>query len=99
MCRASHTRCLVHLYLCIQYCKTPVKCTAVAVYGTADSPTDYAHALDYVKQVDAAKGDRLFMCLHKRYTQDVIAAAGGVTNVQLQEAYRYLSLVDAAVNL
>jgi hypothetical protein len=63
------------------------------------TPADYAHALDYVKQVDAAKGDRLFMCLHKRYTQDVIAAAGGATNVQLQEAYRYLSLVDAAVNL
>jgi hypothetical protein len=55
--------------------------------------------VNYVKRVEAASGDRLFMLLRKEYTHNVIAAVGGATDIQVQHAYRYLSHIDAALNL
>src|SRR6266436_520982 len=55
------------------------------------TPADHVHAVNYVKQVEAASGDTLFMHLRKEYTHNIIAAVGSATDIQLQHAYQYLS--------
>jgi hypothetical protein len=47
------------------------------------TPADHVNAVNYVKWVEAASGDRLFMHLRKEYTHNVIAAVSGATNIQL----------------
>jgi hypothetical protein len=63
------------------------------------TPADHVNAVNYVKWVEAASSDRLFMHLCKEYTVNVIAAVSGATTIQLQCAYWYLSRIDATLNL